>query len=989
MKHITTKRIFVVAAVIAVIAIVSGLSLTQNAQQEKAVSGMTYYTGEKPWDGSNASVVPGVCLEIDSTDYADENQIIKDGVPQGYEGPVVSLKAGDSLAFEVNVKQDGLYKIRMDYAMSEKSNVDCVLGFLQEEQFPYDAAQNIVLPQLLSAAEYPFERDKNGNEVVPEVKIVSEWKSGNFRTLSQKTTDSLLFHLKEGVNSLALQIKQGELFIGKIYVESPEEIPAFEEYAAGYPKNEGGSELIVLEAEQITRKNSATPRPTAIRDVESVPYESNRKMMSAVGGETWQNNSEVLYYNFTVEKAGWYQLSMKTKQPEAASSTGSAPASGSTSDNTYIHRSITVDGKVPFKEAGSMIFASSSDWSVTTLANGDTIYPVYLTEGEHVLGVEVDATMLIPIADAVNELNDEINNIALEIRKLIGNSLDVYRDWDLESYIPGISDRLNGIADSLDEQAELLTEINMGQDKNKEVTSLKICVQQLRNLAQEPDQIPNHMTTLSEGTGSVSQTLGELTEKLVKQPLSIDQIYFWESNAELPEYEVGFFTKLMEETRYFLSSFKDSDEKQEEREITVWVNRARNYIDLLQKMADSEFTPETGIKVNFSIMPDEQKIILANTTNTQPDVALGVSSHLPYDLAIRGAVYDLRQFDDFNEVADDFAPGAFITHTFEDGIYALPETQDFYVLFYRKDLLDKLDIPVPDTWEEVIEILPELQRYGMNFYVPLSYNSSFKTFSTTLPFIYQKGATIYSEDGMSVALNSEEGLEAMKFMTDLYTIYGVPSQVGDFYQQFRNGVTPVGVSNFATYLKLDAAAAELSGKWDISLMPGFEDENGEIRRWSTGAGQTSVIFSKSEMIDESWEFLKWWASAEVQTEFGEQMKLLYGDEYIWNSANLEAFKQMPIDEEHKTVILEQWDWLYDFPKTPASYMVEREISNVWNKIVFDGENARSTLDDAVVLMNQELRRKMEEFGYIEDGKVVKEYVVPTVEQIESWVGIDE
>ena len=104
---------------------------------------------------------------------------------------------------------------------------------------------------------------------------------------------------------------------------------------------------------------------------------------------------------------------------------------------------------------------------------------------------------------------------------------------------------------------------------------------------------------------------------------------------------------------------------------------------------------------------------------------------------------------------------------------------------------------------------------------------------------------------------------------------------------------------------------------------------------------------------------------------------------------LEAFEQMPISEDHKKVILDQWEWLYEFPKTPASYMVEREISNVWNKIVFDGENARSTLDDAVILMNQELTRKMEEFGYIEDGKVVKNYEVPTVELIESWVKDDK
>ena len=108
-----------------------------------------------------------------------------------------------------------------------------------------------------------------------------------------------------------------------------------------------------------------------------------------------------------------------------------------------------------------------------------------------------------------------------------------------------------------------------------------------------------------------------------------------------------------------------------------------------------------------------------------------------------------------------------------------------------------------------------------------------------------------------------------------------------------------------------------------------------------------------------------------------------------NTANVKAFSELPITEDHKEVILEQWEWLYEFVKTPASYMIEREISNVWNSVVFNGENVRSTLDDAAILMNQELNRKWEEFGYVKDQKVVKPYRIPSIELIESWVKQDE
>lgn len=101
-------------------------------------------------------------------------------------------------------------------------------------------------------------------------------------------------------------------------------------------------------------------------------------------------------------------------------------------------------------------------------------------------------------------------------------------------------------------------------------------------------------------------------------------------------------------------------EKVDDDVVEVWVNRPRQYVELMQNMADQNFTPETGIKVRFSIMPSEQKLILANAANSQPDLALGISSWLPYELAIRDAAYDLRQFDDFDDTLGHFSPGAFL-----------------------------------------------------------------------------------------------------------------------------------------------------------------------------------------------------------------------------------------------------------------------------------------------------------------------------------------
>jgi ABC-type glycerol-3-phosphate transport system substrate-binding protein len=166
-------------------------------------------------------------------------------------------------------------------------------------------------------------------------------------------------------------------------------------------------------------------------------------------------------------------------------------------------------------------------------------------------------------------------------------------------------------------------------------------------------------------------------------------------------------------------------------------------------MTDESFTRDTGIKVKFSIMPQESKLVLANAAGIEPDVALGVSTNVPYELAIRNALKDLRTFDDFDSFIGIYSPGALLSYIINDSVYAIPETQDFWVTFYREDVLNSLGIPVPETWPEVIEILPELQRYGMNYNTPLSGGSGTKGYLVTAPYIFNYGAKLYTNDGFA------------------------------------------------------------------------------------------------------------------------------------------------------------------------------------------------------------------------------------------------
>ena len=131
-------------------------------------------------------------------------------------------------------------------------------------------------------------------------------------------------------------------------------------------------------------------------------------------------------------------------------------------------------------------------------------------------------------------------------------------------------------------------------------------------------------------------------------------------------------------------------------------------------------------------------------------------------------------------------------------------------------------------------------------------------------------------------------------------------------------------------------------------------------------------------------------SEEIQTEFAFTLQSTLGNEYMWNSANVAAYMNAPWPTEHKKIIAEQMNWIYETPRNPGSYMVERELSNAVNAVCLEGSNLRAALDEAIKRIDRELERKLEEFGYIDsEGNMLEPYRIPTIESVKKILGREE
>ena len=79
------------------------------------------------------------------------------------------------------------------------------------------------------------------------------------------------------------------------------------------------------------------------------------------------------------------------------------------------------------------------------------------------------------------------------------------------------------------------------------------------------------------------------------------------------------------------------------------------------------------------------------------------------------------------------------------------------------------------------------------------------------------------------------------------------------------------------------------------------------------------------------------------------------------------------------------NWIYETPRNPGSYMVERELSNAVNAVALEGQNLRAALDEAIKRIDRELERKLEEFGRLKDGELIQPFTVPDIDTVKEWL----
>ena len=860
-----------------------------------------------------------------------------------------TLARGESAGFSLVVPEDGSFHIAIEYRfvynLITRSGITIRLGD-DDGSTSWRAPVNAIWME--ASKDYP--RTRFGHHFLEEQVPVPGYHRDFLRDYTSDDRNPIIFDLPRGLQSFTITSDTQDIVVLNVFLVNIRPLLPMPARGAF------GSCRIIVEGENFDIKSESYIVPIALRDPMANPFSNRIREFNAI--RMFQTGHKALWH-FYVENAGYYRIGLGYIQGDL--------------QGVPLFVDIEINGQLQHTEHNGYPLQFTGRRLIQHIVGGEYA-GVWLEAGINTIALRINAAPVSGIIESLRQIIQEMNMAGIELRMLAGANTDMNRTWDMQFYFPEILDYMDGWINDL-----LTLHDDMGKWTDTPPSGailLRLAADSLLRLKRQPERIPSRLHEFHEGPGSASQLIGLFINDMEGRGLVIDRLYIF-GEGNMPSNHVGWLRRLFYAVDSFFFSFTPEARvptslvPSDGYVLNVWSGGGSVLVETVQQLADVWFTPQTGIPVLVSAQGDESKFILATAAGIPPDGAFHIGAHIPYQLALRNALEDLTQFPDFEEFARaNINPDTLTSFIHQGRVYGLTDRKDFFVLMYRRDILEQLNLEVPSTWDDVIDMMPVLRRSGMNFYIPLS-QEGVKFFPATLPILFQHGVNLYSADGMRTEIDSPQGVAAFRLMTELFSLYGL-RQVANFYQSFRSGLVPIGVSNFGAYMMIKTAANEISDSWSIALPPGVMDEYGQIHNQHPVALSASIIATGGQ-TENMWEFIKWFMSTETQSMYANLLQNRFGPTFMHNTANIHAFAQIPLSYDDRAVILASWENIRQAEEHPARYMLEREISNAWIATVLDGAHYRVALDRAVINVNREISRRLEDFGYVSGGEMVRPF----------------
>ncbi|MFJ2772910.1 ABC transporter substrate-binding protein [Streptomyces sp. NPDC087300] len=299
----------------------------------------------------------------------------------------------------------------------------------------------------------------------------------------------------------------------------------------------------------------------------------------------------------------------------------------------------------------------------------------------------------------------------------------------------------------------------------------------------------------------------------------------------------------------------------------------------LQKLTAAHFTKETGIKVNFTVLPenDVRDKISQDFANQagQYDVATLSNYEIPI-YARNGWLHEVGPYARKDKGYDekDILPPMRQSLTGDDGkLYGQPFYGESSFLMYRKDVFEKAGLTMPEkpTWRQVARLAAQVDgaRPGMKGICLRGLPGWGEVMAPLTTVVNTFGGTWFDK-GWKARLDSPEFEKATRFYVDLVREHGESGAAQSGYAECLNnltqGKTAMWYDATAAAGSLEAAKSPVKGKIGYVPAPVERTANsGWLYTWAWGMQKAS------RNPDKAWKFISWASGKEYEELVGEKI----------------------------------------------------------------------------------------------------------------------
>lgn len=297
----------------------------------------------------------------------------------------------------------------------------------------------------------------------------------------------------------------------------------------------------------------------------------------------------------------------------------------------------------------------------------------------------------------------------------------------------------------------------------------------------------------------------------------------------------------------------------------------------LQKLTADNFTKATGIKVNYTVLPEND---LRDKTSQefssqagQYDVATLSNFEIPI-YAKNKWVADLTSYSSGDATFDqsDILPPMTKALSVDGKIYGEPFYGESSFLMYRKDVLAAKGVTMSanPTWQEVADAAAKVDDpSGMRGICLRGQPGWGQLFAPLTTVVNTFGGTWFEKD-WTAKVNAPEFKEATNFYVNLVRQHGEAgaSQAGftECLNNLTQGKTAMWYDATSAAGSLEASDSPVKGKIGYAAAPVNKTKSsGWLYTWAWAAQE------KSQKKDAAWKFISWASSRQYEELVGAQL----------------------------------------------------------------------------------------------------------------------